>query len=302
MKALLLAGAAILALAGPARALDVPTPYDPADPQVRRQEYRATARTRLPLTVGTSAVLTLGAGEDILRVVMGVEGIVSLPKRDQAQNAPLGNNLPLWVEKAGRTTLQVITSRGEGQPDRTYHFLVEAKGAPAEGDDPDSLTALIFTYPEDERARRAAQATQTAEARQAARERAQAARERQTAVARLQQDFRCTNGLYLGRGDASIAPDDACDDGQQMALLFRGNRPLPAVFVVEADGKERSVRPTTRGDWLIVPMLRERLVLRHGESVAEVRNDAFDPRGRDTNTGTSSPDVVREVVQARSGR
>ena len=299
MRALLLAGAAALALSGPARALDVPQPFDPADPQMRRQEYRPAGRTLLPMTAGSSAVLTFGPGEQIKRVVMGTDGILSAPKAEEVQASPLGNNLPLWAEKAGQTTLQVVTARGSGQPDRVYQFLAKVT---ATADDPNSLAGLIFSYPEDERAKRAADA---AEARRAAQERAEAwrnRREHQTAVARLQQDFSCLNGLYQARGDRSIAPDDACDDGQQIGLLFRGQRQLPSVFLIEADGKERSVRVTTRGDWLIVPAMREKLVLRLGGSVLELRNDAFDARGRDPATGTTSPDVIREVVQARAAR
>lgn len=301
VRALLLAGVAVLALAGPAIALDEPRPFDPADPQMRRQEYRPSGRTLLPVTVGRSAIITFSAEEQIKRVVMGTDGILAAPSANEVQNSPLGNNLPLWAEKEGRTTIQVVTAR-VGQPDRVYQFLAVVTSPVGDADDPKTLTGLIFAYPEDERAKREAEAAANRRAAQERAEAARARREHQAAVARLQQDFSCSNGLYEARGDRAIVPDDACDDGQQIGLLFRGQRQIPAVFLIEPDGSERSVRPTTRGDWLIVPFLREKLVLRMGGSVLEVANRGFDARGRDPGTGTTSPDVVREVVQARAPR
>lgn len=319
MKAALLAGSAWAALsAAPARALDDPKPIDPAEPGMRRQVYNPHGRTRLVGTVGRSVVVTFADDETIKRVVFGTDSIMSPPKPQEAQagggaQAALGNNLPLWADAVGVTSLQVITQR-PAAPDRVYQFRVEVRQTPATcgggldtrgcEDDADAVYGLAFAYPDDERARKAAEA---AEARRAGAERAAAARERRekaTAVARLSTDFTCVNGRYEGEGDRSIAPDDACDDGQAIGLLFKGNRQVPTVLLVGPGPKdEQAIRPTMRGDWLIVPALRERIRLRLGErQVVDVVNKAYNREGHSPGTGTGSPDVVREVVQAAPDR
>lgn len=276
-----------------------------ADQHLRREVYSPVTRTRLPMTTGRTAIVAFGPGEDIKRVVTGTVGIIAYPTAQEVQSAPLGNNLPLWAENVGRTTLQVITARADG-PDRVYQIDVFVRPVPAcedaSGekcqDHADSTYGLTYTYPDDERSRRNAE---TAAARQAAGVRAastRAQREHAAAVARLTAEPSCVNGDYWGQGDRAIVPDDACDDGQSVALLFRGNRPVPAVFVIDPDGKERAVRVSQRGDWTILPVMRERIVLRLGQSVVNIKNNSYDHIGREPATGTPTPDVIRQIVRA----
>lgn len=313
MRRAILAATALPPLAFPAAALDRPTPIDPTEPHMRRLVYNPAGRTHLVLTIGRSAVVTFGPDEQIKRYVFGTEGIMTGPKPAEAQGGGgqqqgIGNNLPLWGDQVGVTTLQVITHR-PGQTDRVYQFAAEVRQMPptcAGGldtrgckEDPDAVFGLVFVYPEDEKQRRAADA---AEARQAAAVRGRAVRERrdeQTARDRLAVDFHCTNYLYEAQGTAAITPDTACDNGQETAFLFRGNRPVPAIFLIGESGKEQSVRPTMRGDWAVVPSLRAEMRLRLGAAVLTVWNRRYEPVGRNPGTGTSSPDVVREVVGAQ---
>lgn len=286
--------------ASPACALDEPPPINPAEPQMRQQVYNPAGRTLLVGTVGRATILTFAPDEQIKRVVFGSAEFWEGPDPKEMQNAPLNNVLPIWATKPGRTTLQVVTARGNG-PDRVYQFSAVVRTLPAGvEDDPAATYGLAFTYPDDERAKKAAEA---AEARRVNAERWQARRvrqEHQQAVARLEQDFTCMNGLYEGQGDRTIAPNDACDDGQRIGLMFRGNRQLPAVFLVGNDGKEQSTTFSVKGDWMILPVMRERIRLRMGPTtVLDVVNRAWSAEGRSTGTSTPSPDVVREVVAQR---
>ncbi|GAA0574520.1 hypothetical protein GCM10009416_11530 [Craurococcus roseus] len=314
MKNFLVTTAAAVAAALPAHALDVPERINPDEPHMRRQVYNPAGRTHLVLTMGRSAILTFGQDEQVKRVMFGTEGLMSGPKPQDVQGgggqgATIGNNLPLWGDAVGVTTLQVITHR-PGHPDRPYQFTAEVRQLPATcaggldtrrcSEDPDAVFGLTFVYPEDERQRRA---TAAAEARQNNAVRSRAVREQretQTARDRLAVDFRCLNELYEAQGSASIVPDKTCDDGQATGFLFRGNRPVPAVFLIGADGKEQSVRPAMHGDWMVVPALRGEMRLRLGGAVLAVWNRRLDAIGRNPGTGTSSPDVIREVVEARS--
>ena len=318
MKRAILAAAASLPLAFPAAALDRPAPIEPGEPHMRRQVYNPYGRTLVVGNPTRSTVIVFAPDENIKRVVQGDEKIWSMPTPEEVQQSPLGNILPLWANTPGRTTLQVITQK-PGHPDRPYQFSAVVRSIPpvcdkdgrpaADGihmcdDDPEAIYGLVFAYPDDERRRQTAQTAETRAQAQTRRAAEREQRDRATAVARLQTDFICVNGLYDGipmkNGDRSLAPDDVCDDGQSIGLLYKGARPVPSVFLVDPDGTNpRSIRTTQRGDWVVVPVLRERIRLMvNDRSALDVVNRAFNPHGHSPGTGTGSPDVVREVVQA----
>jgi len=309
--------AAALALPFPAAALDEPRPVDPAEPHMRTLAYNPAGRTLLVGTVGRATVITFGPDEQVKRVVLGVETVWEPPNAQALAQSPLNNVLPLWAVAPGRTTLQVVTAR-HGAPDRVYQFAAEVRPLPrtcgpdgrAEcADDPAATYGLAFTYPDDERARREAEAAQ---ARREATERAaafRARREAEVARDRLAVDFACRNWTFEGRGSADLVPDETCDDGQRTAFRYLGNRQVPSVFTVDASGAEQLVQavarpanePGLRGIWWIVPGVHRELRLRlPGNAVLAVYNRAYDPVGRDPATGTTHPDVVRELArQAR---
>jgi type IV secretion system protein VirB9 len=91
------------------------------------------------------------------------------------------------------------------------------------------------------------------------------------------------------------------DDGQRTFLRYPGNRGTPIAYQVLADGTEATVGqnvvvdPATKGSLLIlhkvVPMLR----LRDGTSVVCITNNAYDPTGTNSGTGTVDPGIVRDV-------
>lgn len=308
--------AAALALPCPVAALDEPRPVDPAEPHMRTLAYNPAGRTLLVGTVGRATVITFGPDEQVKRVVLGVENFWEPPNAQALAQSPLNNVLPLWAVAPGRTTLQVVTAR-HGAADRVYQFAAEVRPLPrtcgpdgrAEcADDPAATYGLAFTYPADERARREAEA---AEARRQAAERAaafRARREAEIARDRLAVDFACRNWTFEGRGSADLVPDETCDDGQRTAFRYLGNRQVPSVFTVDASGAEQSVQavarpanePGLRGIWWIVPGVHRELRLRlPGGAVLAVYNRAYDPVGRDPATGTTHPDVLRELVGPR---
>jgi type IV secretory pathway VirB9-like protein len=319
MRALLLSAVAVSALAASARALDTPQPISAGEPHMRSQVYDPAGRTELIGSPGRATIITFDHREEIKRVVTGTEGIWNVPDREELQNAPLNNILPLWADKPGRTTIQVVTAR-PGLPDRVYQLAAEVRpplkacGASRQDecpDDPNAIYGLTFVYPEDEKARREAAA---AEARREAAvwaATARGAREAAVARARLAVDFACRNWMFEAKGDPAMAPDETCDNGQQTAFRYLGGREVPSVFTLDASGKEQAVqaaaRPANevglRGIWWIVPGVHRVLHLRlPGGGVLYVFNRNYDPVGTGTGTGTTSPDVIREVVQAGAPR
>ena len=297
----------------PAAALDEPQPVDPAEPQMREQVYHPAGRTLLVGTVGRATVLTFAPDEQVKRVVLGAEAFWEPPNAQALAQSPLNHVLPLWAVAPGRTTLQVVTAR-PGAPDRVYQFAAEVRLLPRQcgpdgrtecADDPAATYGLTFRYPEDEHARREAAA---AEARRQAAERAAARRAWREAAAtrdRLAVDFACRNWMFEARGSRAMAPDETCDDGQHTGFRYLGHRPVPSVFTVDAAGAEQAVTavarpaptPGLRGIWWVVPGVHRELRLRlPGGAVLAVYNRNLDPVGRLPATGTTHPDVVRELA------
>jgi type IV secretion system protein VirB9 len=108
------------------------------------------------------------------------------------------------------------------------------------------------------------------------------------------------NLAYSVQGDARLQPSEVTDNGRFTVLRFPGAQPIPAIFEVAGDGSERLVPYDVRGEFVVIHGVTAGLRLRHGGSVLCIFNDAFDPRGVSTGTGTASPVVDRTVTGDRS--
>ena len=181
---------------------------------------------------------------------------------------------------------------------RAYTFELSTRAGPLTAEAPDTYYLIRFTYPAEERAAAAAAAT----ARRQAGAAAAAARRREVEErgARQRLQLAATPGAanwnYEGQGDRDLAPAEVWDDGQSTFLRFPGNRRVPAIFSVLADGREAAVNYSVSAAGLITvhatgPALR----LRDGGLVLCILNRAHDATGRNAGTGTTSPAVVREI-------
>ncbi|TPG46003.1 hypothetical protein EAH89_25610 [Roseomonas nepalensis] len=312
--------------ASPVAQANIPRP-DLEDQNMRSQDYRPGARTRLVVAVGRSFVLTFGPTEQIVHIIIGdgnktispPGAAVATDGQAAAPQAPLRNNLPMWVEAPGYTTLQVITQVAGGQqPDRAYQFTVQARNLPASCadeavcEDSQFTYGLIFRYPDEDRRKREAEAAARREeawARAAAaaplREESRRQARTQMAAARLAVDYfgagaACRNWLYEGEANEAgrvFIPEKVTDNGQETAFLYPGDRPLPAFFTVNPDGSEAAVFPVMKApDTAVLPTTAREIRLRAGDAVVHIynRNPDFG-RNCDPGTGTTSPDVVRVV-------
>jgi type IV secretion system protein VirB9 len=98
----------------------------------------------------------------------------------------------------------------------------------------------------------------------------------------------------LGDGKA-IAPSLAFDDGRFTYLRFANNREMPAPFAVGADRAEKRVNFHVEGDLMVIHHVVPQLVLRLGEAVVGIWNDAYDAGGVATPKGVAVPGVSRAV-------
>jgi type IV secretion system protein VirB9 len=91
-----------------------------------------------------------------------------------------------------------------------------------------------------------------------------------------------------------IVPDEIYDDGRFTYIKFNGNRELPSVFKVTADGEEVIVDRHIQGrDVMVIHEVSPRWVLRLDKQTVGLWNDAFDSVGSPPTGGTISSGVER---------
>ena len=314
-----------VALPTAAWALETPTPSK-FDPHMRTVPYSAGNRVLLEDTLERSLTITFSPKEHIALVIFGdslANGSTPAwegPDQKQLANQSLGNVLPLWPQKVGREDMQVITKDDTGAR-KVYQFELVAKPAPADDcgqddcDDPNATYGLTFTYP----------AEASAEQITAWRAR-QAAIQKRQAEARLATDLFMgpRNWMYVAKGnDRDIAPSEISDNGRAVAMRFPGNTETPAIYKVVGDrwlgpglaacyqainlaahtSETESLAPIApnpgalngQNDLVLVQETAFHLRLRLGTKVLDIFNCGYDPAGQDPETGTDSPDVIREV-------
>ena len=326
-----------LAWDAPAIADEIPAPAG-ADPRVRVIAYDPLQVVKLYAVPGATLTLQLAPGETVAGLPVSDQTLLDPPEPAGLGTGPLamaGGPVPSERAGAGRgasTDRNLFTAvRGnfvmlkplrdlDPQPlfiigrstdpttgrevMRAYTFELSTREGPLTAEAPNTYYLVRFTYPGEERA--AAEAA-TAARRQAANAAAEARRhEMVERRARDRLQLASANGAtpgamnwnYDGQGDRELAPAEVWDDGQSTFLRFPGNRRLPAIFSVLADGREAAVNYTASTSGLITvhqtgPVLR----LRDAGLVLCILNRAHDATGRNPGTGTTSPDVVRELRQ-----
>jgi type IV secretion system protein VirB9 len=196
--------------------------------------------------------------------------------------------------------MTVITLTAEGVQ-RVYPFRLLARPAEAGAADAADVTLnLIFT----------GTAAATPDPVQAAAWRArQQARKTAQETADAEEHLRTDafNGAedachYTAKGKRSNAITPRCpmDNGEWTLFRFPGLSRKPAVYVVTGKDDERLARQHGAGDFVVVEEIAAHFRLRLGDDVLDIINQAYDPIGRPAGTGTTSPTVVRDVIQAKS--
>lgn len=175
------------------------------------------------------------------------------------------------------TNLIIVTDR------RTYTFdLAYHKAPPAP-----VIFQLSFHYPD------------TAAKKQAA------AAEARTLESALSGPRGNANTNYSMAGNKAIAPLNVWDDGKFTYFKFPENRDVPAIYMVDADGRESIVNRNSTGtatDVVVMQKVAEKWRVRLGGQVLSIFNDkalseadAPIATNRDSATGTRSPVVMRVV-------
>jgi type IV secretion system protein VirB9 len=272
--ALLRAGLVALSLvpAMPAAvALQVPSAGE-RDERVRTVVYDAANVVKINGVMRASTQIMFAEDEEIAHVAIGDSMAWEV--------APAGSILFLKPREAHPpTNLQVVTTRRDGRK-RSYQFELGISEGPLS----DSYFVVRFSYPQDEAERRRLEAAMRESRRDA---------DLAGEILAMDAQYGPRNWRYTAQGAPSLEPEMVYDDGKQTAFRFAGNREIPAIYVVNADGSESLVPKDVRGELVVVHAIGREFRLRRGSEVLCIFNEAFDPVGHDPGTGTTSPSVMR---------
>lgn len=260
----------IAAFVAPLAHAEITPPRGQIDPRVRVVRYDPMNVIKLPTFYGVSTHIQFGSDEVIQDVAAG---------DDLAWKIAVSNNRNNMyvkpIKHRADTNLTVVTDK------RSYNFVLTVtplKGKRAWANS-NLIYALRFDYPEFDGQSVAAQ-----NKREIKRRLAQAGK-------------RGSNYDYWVKGDESVSPTAAYDDGRFVYLTFANNRDMPSIFAVNESGDESLINTNViDGNTIVIQRLVPGLMLRRGQSVAHVINKSFKwDAGSDNTTGTAASDVMRVV-------
>lgn len=248
---------------GAALALAQPPPIAlRPDPRIRVIPYRADVVYRLRGYVGYQIGITFAPGERFVGLGVGDAKGVAI-----ASNA---NHLFLKPRAARvATNLTVLTTR------RTYLFDYESGPSPPDPSGADVIYAVRFEYP--------AVVVSTGSL----------ARQRVATDLATAPGARPRNYDYGYRGDPSLKPVAAWDDGVQTTLVFGAHTELPAVFALNEDGSESLVNFDVRAGRIVVQRVARRMIVRRGKLTGCIVDRDFTGGGERLGSGTIAPGVER---------
>ncbi|TPE47311.1 TrbG/VirB9 family P-type conjugative transfer protein [Amaricoccus solimangrovi] len=229
--------------AGPARAETGPRSIG-ADPRIKAYTYAPTTVYRLDVALKIITSIEFAPGESVDSVLMGDSESWEVIRLQQ------GDVLAIKPLIAGARTNMTVYTR-----ERSYTF--ELRAVPARAGSASLNYRVGFRYPEQDRAK-------------AARRSAEAGRARDP-------------NYYVAGPKADFRPVSVWDDGRTTTFLFAPDTPRPAIFKVDAQGRESIVNTRALENGAVIMGTSDRWTLRIGDAelcVAHARVIATVPGGR----------------------
>ncbi|MEW6342052.1 MAG: TrbG/VirB9 family P-type conjugative transfer protein [Paraburkholderia sp.] len=255
----------LLVLSPVARAWDVPGWSD--DSRVRQIVYAPDAVVRIDAQRGFATHIALDPHEQIQVVAPG--------DRDGWQVVANRGDHDVYLKPqlaAHNSNLEIRTDK------RSYSFDLVVLPLKAKFGNDEEMYRVTFVYPDEVSAQTHAEADAALVAR------------------RLAQPSLVRNTRYsmqvMPHSD-DIAPVAAWDDGRFTSIRIPANRRIPAIFRVADDGTESVVDKHMENDTIVVHEVAKRFVLRLGDEVVGIWNDAYDMDGVPPRDGTTVNGVKR---------
>jgi type IV secretion system protein VirB9 len=255
----------LLVLSQVARAYDLPGWSD--DSRVRQIVYAPDAVVRIQAQRGFATHIALDPHEQIQVVAPG--------DRDGWQVVANRGDHDVYLKPqlaAHDSNLEIRTDK------RSYSFDLVVLPLKAKFGNGDEMYRVTFVYPDEVKAQTHAET------------------DAELVAQRLGQPSVVRNTRYsmqvMPRSD-DIAPTAAWDDGRFTYIRIPNNRRIPAIFRVAEDGTESVVDRHMEDDVIVVHEVAKRFVLRLGDEVVGIWNDAYDMDGVPPRDGTTVTGVKR---------
>ncbi|PDV86108.1 P-type conjugative transfer protein VirB9 [Rhizobium sp. H4] len=247
------------------------------DSRIRFVDYQPYNITKIVGTLRSSVQVEFAADEEIAHVALGNSVAWEV--------APAGNILFLKPrENQPVTNISVVTTRRDGST-RSYQMELTVRDGSVEAGQ-NTYFYVKYRYPADEaklRRQEAAATAEAAEARQADR------------VLALHEAYGPRNWRYSAQGSQALEPQAVYDNGKVTTFAFVGNQEMPAIYMENSDGTESLVPKSVDGNLVLVHAISRKFILRRGDDVLCVFNEAYDRAGINPETDTTSPSVERLV-------
>jgi type IV secretion system protein VirB9 len=238
-----------------------------ADPRMRRIAYNPDVVVRLDSCFGFQTMVQFGPDERIENVGLG-EGAQWLVSPNKRANM-------LFVKPAYRNSHSNMTVATR---QRVYAFELVARDSAAcrRGA---VVYSLSFTYPLDPALPATALPADLAAAPAA-----------EPPVPPPEQ----RNAAYSFTGARDNVPMRVFDNGRATFFRWNDGTTTPAVYALGADKTETLVNFTSKGDYLVADQISPAFVLRRGNAVAVLYNDAYQTPALDAGSPQPRPDAVAD--------
>jgi len=257
--------------------------------------YDAGQVVHLSTTVGSTLVVGFSP----------LETVTAVAETDSIHLAAIPKGNYLFFKPSAPLPLQpiiVLTQRPDGSL-RRYVFEMQTVADPTTANGADGVFYSVqFTYPGDIAAARATNwVTHERQAKIDAANAAAAAASAILASENTNPSIGDRNYRYVAQGSASLTPLAVWDNGYSTMFQFPGNERIPAIFVIDPDGKEATASYSVDGGNVEVGQTAREFRLRDGDTVLNVYNLGYSTVGQNPGTGTTSPNVSRIVTGQLGG-
>ena len=290
---------ALLCSGASSHAAEIPSPGD-GDQRVRYVTYQKDEVTKITVRRGVVTRVVLGDDE---RIVIAGSGFLADCAKAEAEwciRADVGTN-QVWVKPKDHATHNNLEIRTDKR-DYSLEFTVVGddrigrKQNATQGshgkDEP--MYRVIFRHP------LAPPTPANMTAMQASAHRAKHAREKIDLLHERLDYFapeprNWSYSMEVLPGGDDIAPSLVFDDGRFTYFLFPPNREIPAIFYFSPLGEETRINFHMEKDLAVVQRMGRQFVLRLGEAVVGIWNDAYDKTGVPAIEGTTVSGISRTL-------
>ncbi|MEK6784160.1 MAG: TrbG/VirB9 family P-type conjugative transfer protein [Nitrospirota bacterium] len=280
-------------------AAEIPAPGD-GDQRVRYVTYQKDEVTSVTVRRGVVTRIVLGDDERIVIAGSGFLADCAKPETEWCIRADVGSN-QVWVKPKDQATHNNLEIRTDKR-DYSLEFTVvgddrigrkqNTKQRSGRKDEP--MYRVIFRHPLIPPHPAALTAIQASAHRaKHAREKADLLNERLDSFTPEPSNWSYSMEVLPGGDD--IAPALVFDDGRFTYFLFPPIREIPAIFYLSPLGEETRINFHMEKNLAVVQRMGRRFVLRLGEAVVGIWNDAYDKTGVPAIEGTTVSGITRTL-------